>query len=50
MNDQNIVRRHLRPAAIKLGIDPKKATWRAPRTSCATRMTQFGADPKSVQG
>jgi len=33
MNDQNILRRHLRPAALKLGIDPKKATWRSLRTS-----------------
>ncbi|SRR6266567_331266 len=28
MRDGNILRRHLRPAALKLGIDPKKATWR----------------------
>jgi len=50
MRDQNIVRRHLRPAALKLGIDPKKATWRSLRTTCATWMIQAGADPKSVQG
>jgi site-specific recombinase XerD len=49
MNDQNILRRHLRPGAIKLGIDPKKATWRSLRTSCATWMIEAGADPKSVQ-
>jgi integrase len=50
MRDGNILRRHLRPAAIKLDIDPKKATWRSLRTSCATWMIQAGADPKSVQG
>ena len=48
MRDENILQRHLRP--IKLGIDPKKATWRALRTSCATWMVEAGADPKSVQG
>jgi integrase len=48
MNDGNILRRHLRPAAIKLGIDPKRATWRSLRTSCATWMIE--ADPKDVQG
>lgn len=50
MNDGNILRRHLRPAAIKLGIDPQKATWRALRTSCATWMVEAGANPKDVQG
>jgi integrase len=41
---------HLRPAAFKLGMDPKKATWRSLRTSCATWMIQAGANPKDVQG
>jgi integrase len=50
MNDGNILRRHLRPTALKLGIDPKKATWRALRTSCATWMVEAGANPKDVQG
>jgi integrase len=50
MNDQNIVRRHLRPAAEKLKMDPKKATWRALRTSGATCMCEAGVDPKSIQG
>jgi len=50
MRDGNVLRRHLRPAAEKLGINPKKATWRALRTSCATWMIEAGADPKSVQG
>jgi site-specific recombinase XerD len=50
MNDQNILKRHLRPAAIKLGLDPKKATWRSLRTSCATWLVESGANPKDVQG
>ena len=50
MRDGNILRRHLRPAAIKLGIDSKKATWRSLRTSCATWMIEAGANPKDVQG
>jgi integrase len=50
MRDGNILRRHLRPAALKLGIDPKKATWRSLRTSCATWMIEAGANPKDVQG
>jgi integrase len=49
MNDQNIVRRHLRPAARNLRMDPKKATWRSFRTSRATWMIEAGVDPKSVQ-
>lgn len=49
MNDQNILRRHLRPAAVKLGIELKKATWRSLRRSWATWMGQAGADLKSVQ-
>lgn len=50
MRDGNILRRHLRPAALKLGLEPKKATWRALRTSCATWMIEAGANPKDVQG
>jgi len=49
MNDQNIVRRHLRPAAEKLKMDLKKVTWRSLRTSRATWMCEAGVDPKSVQ-
>ena len=49
MNDQNILRRHLRPAAEKLKIDVKKATWRSLRTSRATWMVRAGVDLKSVQ-
>jgi len=50
MRDGNILRRHLRPAALRLGMDPKKATWRSLRTSCATWMVEAGANPKDVQG
>lgn len=49
MNDQNIVRRHLRPAAETLKIDPKKATWQSLRRSRATWMVQADIDPKTVQ-
>ena len=31
-------------------VDPKKATWRSLRTSCATWMIEAGANPKDVQG
>ena len=49
MNDQNILKRHLRPAAKKLGLEEKKATWHALRRSWATGMIQAGADPKSCR-
>jgi integrase len=48
MNDQNILKRHLQPAARKLGLP--FVTWRCLRTSHATWLVQSGADPKSVQG
>ena len=48
MNDQNILKRHLQPAAQKLGLP--FVTWRCLRTSHATWLVQSGADPKSVQG
>lgn len=48
-SDGNVLRRR-RPAALKIGIDPKKATWRSLRTSCATWMIEDGANPKDVQG
>jgi len=44
------LRRHLRPATLKLGIDPKKATWRALRRSYATWMIEAGANAKDGQG
>jgi|SRR5215471_1115656 len=48
MNDQNVLKRHLQPAARKLGLP--FVNWRCLRTSHATWMVQAGADPKSVQG
>jgi integrase len=47
MNDENVLKRHITPAARRLGF---KVTWRSLRTSCATWMVKAGADPKSVQG
>lgn len=48
MNDQNILKRHIQPAAQKLGLP--FVNWRCLRTSHATWLVQAGADPKSVQG
>lgn len=48
MNDQNILKRHLQPAARKLGLP--FVNWRCLRTSHATWLIQSGADVKSVQG
>jgi integrase len=48
MNDQNIRKRHIKPAARKLGLS--FINWRCLRTSHATWLIQAGADPKSVQG
>jgi integrase len=48
MNDQNILKRHIQPAARKLGLP--FVNWRCLRTSHATWLIQAGADPKSVQG
>jgi hypothetical protein len=48
MNDQNILKRHLQPAARKLGLP--FVNWRYLRTSHATWLIQSGADVKSVQG
>jgi len=47
MNDQNVLKRHVAPAARELGL---RVTWRCLRTSHATWLVQAGADPKSVQG
>jgi integrase len=49
MSDQNILRRHLRPVAAKLGIDTQKVTWRALRRSYGTWMAEAGANPKDIQ-
>jgi len=48
MNDGNMLKRFIRPAAQKLGL--VGIHWRSLRTSCLTWMVQAGADPKSVQG
>jgi integrase len=48
MNDQNILRRHIKPAAQALGLS--FVNWRCLRTSHATWLVQAGADAKSVQG
>jgi integrase len=48
MNDQNVLKRHIQPAARALGLP--FVTWRCLRTSHATWLVQAGADPKSVQG
>jgi integrase len=48
MNDQNVLKRHVQPAARALGLP--FVNWRCLRTSHATWLIQAGADPKSVQG
>jgi integrase len=48
MQDQNILRRHIKPAAKSLGLS--FVNWRCLRTSHATWLVQAGADAKSVQG
>jgi site-specific recombinase XerD len=47
MNDQNILKRHLQPAARKLGLP--FVNWQCLRTSHATWLVASGADVKSVQ-
>ena len=47
MSDQNILKRHLQPAARKLGL--AFVNWRCLQTSHAAWLKQGGADPKSVQ-
>lgn len=48
MNDQNVLKRHVQPAARKLGLH--FVNWRCLRTSHATWLVQARADPKAVQG
>ena len=48
MNDQNVLRRDIKPAARALGLP--FVNWRCLRTSHATWLVQAGADAKSVQG
>ena len=47
LNDQNTLKRHIQPAARKLGVF---VSWQVLRRSYATWLVQSGADPKSVQG
>jgi integrase len=49
MNDNNILKRHIKPAAKKIGLP--WVNWRCLRTSHATWMAVYaGANPKDVQG
>ena len=48
MRDNNVLTRHLKPAARKLGL--AFVNWRCLRTSRATWMIEAGANPKDVQG
>ncbi|HEX8896126.1 MAG TPA: site-specific integrase [Terriglobales bacterium] len=48
MSDHNILSRHIKPAARKLGIG--WVNWQVLRRSYATWMVEAGADPKAVQG
>jgi integrase len=49
MNDNNILKRHIKPAARKIGLP--WVNWRCLRTSHATWMAVYaGANPKDVQG
>lgn len=48
MRDNNILSRHIKPTARKLGLP--WVNWRCLRTSHATWMIEAGANPKDVQG
>ena len=47
MSDHNVLSRHIKPAARKLGIG--WVNWQVLRRSYATWMVEAGADPKAVQ-
>ena len=47
MRDNNILSRHIKPAARKLGLD--WVNWRSLRTSHATWLKMAGADVKDAQ-
>ncbi len=47
MNDQNVLKRYIKPAALRLGL--LGVGWRCLRRSHATWLIQAGADAKSVQ-
>ena len=48
MRDNNVLRRHIKPAARALGIG--WVNWQVLRRSCATWMQQAGVDVKDAQG
>ena len=48
LNDGNILRRHIKPAARLLGL--KRVSWHMLRRSYGTWMADAGANPKDVQG
>jgi integrase len=48
MRDNNVLRRHIKPAARELGIG--WVNWQVLRRSCATWMQQAGVDVKDAQG
>jgi len=48
MRDNNILTRHIKPAARKLGLG--YVNWKCLRTSRATWLVQAGSNPKDVQG
>ena len=48
MSDHNVLSRHIKPAARKLGLG--WVNWQVLRRSYATWMVEAGADPKAVQG
>lgn len=48
MRDNNILTRHIKPAARKMGLG--FVNWRCLRTSHATWLKMAGADPKDIQG
>ena len=48
MRDNNILSRHIKPAARAVKLD--FVNWRCLRTSRATWMVEAGANPKDVQG
>ncbi len=48
MSDHNVLSRHIKPAARKLGIG--RVNWQVLRRAHATWMVEAGADPKAVQG
>jgi integrase len=48
MRDNNILTRHIKPAARKMGLG--FVNWRCLRTSHATWLKIVGADPKDIQG